>query len=596
MELDAVILVDYQGNYDNFSFDIPGAQAGNFRPQVTAIEVTENGDIYVSHDASSWSDSASTVSALLSGMLKLNADGSADTSCMPAAKGRMWALSGNRIMVFHQFTFGVRAPVILDSNKRGLIRIFTSRADFGIWRQSAGGDVGRNETASLSVTAFGPNLTYQWFKNGAPINGAASSVLTLGAFTAANNGSYTVRISDGTRMQTSQPMVLDEVAEPVITTQPKNADALLGSAFTLAVGFRGAPTATFQWRKNGQDIMGQTGRSLNFASLQFSDAGRYSVVIGNGFGTVTSAAATLTVNEFTGSLVTAFTPLSFDNDVRVIVPLHSGAGNEVIVGGRFSSVGGVAHGKFVRLGDNGRGIGGAWSDASPGGANGIQLNEIEPLASGKFLIAGDHTSVQGNTQSRLSRINADGTFDNTFVGAAFNNNLYAAKELPNGKLLIGGDFTSPVAYLCRLNQDGTLDSGFNPGVSSGVQEIAIQPDGKIVIVGGFSPVGGVTAYNAARLNPDGSRDVSFSPVLNNTSQAPRAFTGLEPDGSVDGASNANILNGGSNANVQTIEKFGPDDYGIGGSFQTVGGETRLRFARIDGSGALKPGFIAKNIK
>ena len=74
----------------------------------------------------------------------------------------------------------------------------------------------------------------------------------------------------------------------------------------------------------------------------------------------------------------------------------------------------------------------------------------------------------------------------------------------DGKIVIGGYFTSigGVArnYIARLNADGTVDADFNPGTDYYVNSIALQANGKILIGGGFSSVGGVTRNKIARLN------------------------------------------------------------------------------------------------
>ena len=59
----------------------------------------------------------------------------------------------------------------------------------------------------------------------------------------------------------------------------------------------------------------------------------------------------------------------------------------------------------------------------------------------------------------------------------------------------------------RLNADGTVDSAFNPNVNSGINALVVQADGKIVIGGNFTSVGGVTRNYIARLNADGSLDL-----------------------------------------------------------------------------------------
>src|SRR5262245_47629592 len=71
---------------------------------------------------------------------------------------------------------------------------------------------------------------------------------------------------------------------------------------------------------------------------------------------------------------------------------------------------------------------------------------------------------------------------------------------PDGKFLVGGSFTSlgtgcgetpcPAARsnIARLNPDGSLDLDFNPGTNSIVYDIAVLPDGKILVSGAFGTI------------------------------------------------------------------------------------------------------------
>ncbi len=82
--------------------------------------------------------------------------------------------------------------------------------------------------------------------------------------------------------------------------------------------------------------------------------------------------------------------------------------------------------------------------------------------------------------------------------------IHAMKRQPDGKILVGGVFTQVNSqsrnFIARLNSDGTLDNVFNPNANGQINSITIQSDGKILITGGFDQVGGLPRNRVARLN------------------------------------------------------------------------------------------------
>ena len=96
--------------------------------------------------------------------------------------------------------------------------------------------------------------------------------------------------------------------------------------------------------------------------------------------------------------------------------------------------------------------------------------------------------------------------------------MLAIAVQPDNKILIGGAFTMTNSTtrnrIARLNADGSLDTGFDPGAggaSNEVDAIALQPNGKIVIGGKFTTVGGTGRSRIARLNANGSNETWFDP-------------------------------------------------------------------------------------
>ncbi len=84
--------------------------------------------------------------------------------------------------------------------------------------------------------------------------------------------------------------------EPVsIAVQPKSAEILVGGSYTLSVQATGSKPLTYQWKKNGVDVVGAVRSSLAFPSATEADSGSYTVVVSQGASSVPSAAATFLV-------------------------------------------------------------------------------------------------------------------------------------------------------------------------------------------------------------------------------------------------------------------------------------------------------------
>ncbi len=135
---------------------------------------------------------------------------------------------------------------------------------------------------------------------------------------------------------------------------------------------------------------------------------------------------------------------------------------------------------------------------------------------GKILIGGSFTSFNGNPINRLARLNSDGSLDLSFnIGTGPDWDVKAISLQSDGKIIIVGWFGSfngvPRPGIARLNSDGTLDLTFDPGTGAygDSYAVAIQPDGKIILGGAFSEFNGVPKNKLVRLNTDGSIDPTF---------------------------------------------------------------------------------------
>jgi uncharacterized delta-60 repeat protein len=193
---------------------------------------------------------------------------------------------------------------------------------------------------------------------------------------------------------------------------------------------------------------------------------------------------------------------------------------KVLIGGSFDSVGGQTRTSVARLNSDGT-LDTTFGDPNVGG--GGQVYALALQSDGKVLIGGYFSSVGGQTRTTVARLNSNGTLDTTFgdpqVTGLTSSSVRALAVQSDGKVLIGGYFTtvggSPRKFAARLNSNGTLDTTFgDPNVSGGatnptVNALALQPDEKVLIGGFFTSVGGSTRNGVARLNSNGTLDASF---------------------------------------------------------------------------------------
>ncbi|MCS6796027.1 MAG: delta-60 repeat domain-containing protein [Raineya sp.] len=152
------------------------------------------------------------------------------------------------------------------------------------------------------------------------------------------------------------------------------------------------------------------------------------------------------------------------------------------------------------------------------GFNG-QVRTVVVQNNGKILVGGFFTSYKSNTANRIIRLENDGNVDNTFVvGAGFNAMVRTIAVQSNGKILVGGDFTNfhltPINRIIRLEADGSVDASFNANVGTGFDQevniVAIQPNGKILVGGDFTSYNTTSVGRLVRLESNGSIDAGFN--------------------------------------------------------------------------------------
>lgn len=198
----------------------------------------------------------------------------------------------------------------------------------------------------------------------------------------------------------------------------------------------------------------------------------------------------------------------------------------------------------------------------------VSLYVTNGVPDGRLMIAGDFTNVNNIVRQGLARLNANGTLDTSFnVGTGPNAPVRAMAIQADGKVLFGGFFSEVTGTnrngIARLNIEGTLDTFFDPGSGADgpVYSIAVQADQKILVAGAFSDFDTQQLPGIVRLRHNGQVDTTFD-------------AGAGPDGGV----------------VFAIALQPDGKILIGGDFHAVDGVERPGLARLHPNGSVDTSF------
>ncbi len=250
---------------------------------------------------------------------------------------------------------------------------------------------------------------------------------------------------------------------------------------------------------------------------------------------------------------------------------------KIIVSGVFSTITGIPLRNFARLNADGS-VDPSFLPQFVSGDNPARQLIVQP--DGKILGAGSSRTVNGREHLNVTRLNPDGSFDDSFaldypVGDGFGSSYGIALQ-PDGKILV--NYGTNVA---RLNQDGTLDSGFTvPEISQpdgyrDVTSLALAPGGKVLAGGYFTMVGTLPRQHIVRLNntaPSGTAPRLTSPTTaTGTANAPFSYQLIATGNPVSYA--VSDLPAGLTLNAATGLISGTP--AVPGTFSLVAGATNL---------------------
>jgi len=192
----------------------------------------------------------------------------------------------------------------------------------------------------------------------------------------------------------------------------------------------------------------------------------------------------------------------------------------------------------------------------------------------KILIGGYFTDYNGIPRGGIARLNENGSLDSNFnpisgaINEGFFGTVYTIVLQSDKKILIGGEFVSYDGIsrngIARLNENGTIDTSFDPGTGFKdygiVYTMVIQPDQKILVGGYFKSYNGIAKNYIVRLNPDGTVDNSFN------------------------------IGTGADSAVSAIALQSDGKIVIGGSFLLFNETSKTRMVRLNQDGSIDTSF------
>jgi uncharacterized delta-60 repeat protein len=263
-----------------------------------------------------------------------------------------------------------------------------------------------------------------------------------------------------------------------------------------------------------------------------------------------------------GTLDNSFQLTGADGQVRKIAVRDNG---RIVVGGDFASVGTQASPVVAQLLANGNpdasfATSGAILD--PGSFN-DNVNALALQADGSLLVGGSSTTL-GNTYGPLHRLLANGAVDPAYSNVTSQlPEVTSLATLPSGKHYVGFRGANTAA-LVRLNADGSRDNSFTAGTSTNfitINDLLVLPNDKVLAGGLFSNYSGTTRSSLVQLNPDGTVDATFVPPVQ-----------------------------GSGSNISSLARYANGRILVGGSSLSTNGVARGPVIRLNPNGSYDASF------
>jgi uncharacterized delta-60 repeat protein len=548
---------------------------------VVAVAIQPDGRLLIGGTFTSLFPENSQVQASYAYVARINSDGSIDANFSPTPDQEVDAIAveaDGSCVLGGYFTTIQAVDIATPVNAPFVGRILLSGAVDATLAPDAGGGV--------FATAMLPSG--QWYVGG--------TFISIGGVTQP----YLARLNaDGTLDTTFAPTLNGSVQTLVVQS---TGQLLVGGNFTSIDGIvrnyiaRLNPDGSVDGPFN-PDANGKVSLIVPQSNGQILISGLFSLLTPNGTATGYSVGTFVRLNS-DGSLDLTFNPNPSGGSVFAVAFQSDG---NMVVGGEFTSIGGLGRGYVARLSPSGvvdtnfnpstdssvyalaiqsNGqvlLGGAFNGIAPQTPIAPNLNTNTTLNTpyGPITIPAAGTSASVPIYvNHLARVNKDGTLDTTFFPDPSDTVLALALQ-SDGSMVVGGSFTSFAPYAAptgtirnhigRVGSDGTLDATFNPNANAQVDVINLLANGDIMIGGTFTllqPTGSTSAIQAnhlAILNGDGTVNPSFTADQSAGASGEITALALQPSGQFLAGGSFGPIDGSPGSNLVRFNADGSPD-------------------------------------
>jgi hypothetical protein len=386
-------------------------------------------------------------------------------------------------------------------------------------------------------------MTYQWYKDGASIAGATSANCSIRA-TQSDQGSYYVKVTNGGGTVQSVTATLTVLGPPSITAQPVSQTATQAQTVSFSVQATGNPAPTYQWKFNGAALAGATSSALTFPSVQSTNAGTYTVVASNPYGSVTSAVVTLLFQSWIATYNG-----SADNDDFVQAVAVDRFGNVYETGYAKESASGGYDYVTLKYDSTGKLL---WRAVYDGGAGKPdQATALVLDDSGNVYVSGSSQLDAGSGGWSFLTIKYDSSgnqvWASRFNGAANRDDFASAIAVDRqGNVLVTGKsknaadkFQYATVKYDKAGNQLWVQTYVGPAASEDVpNSLAVDTDGNVYVTGQSKGVGSEFDYATIKYSTDGAQlwVARYNGPGNTTDQAIRVEVDSAQNVYVTGAS------------------------------------------------------------